>query len=493
MVNRSKHNLSNGLIGTSIIFLAGFLIYWNINNYKQELTDLKQDLSHQMRIANSEIQDSLFWRVVNVFSDSSQAKVKISSSSQAKVKISSTMIMKTMTNDTSWVVTRESSDIEPMGLDSFVFSNVESVDSDINRIHPQIKIDQHKEDDFSDMIVMIQDFVGDSEHSDSINEHEISWRFEQKLEREGLPHEFEVTVINGKSKSSNIGVPLLDSKHNPTDTEAVFSGYDMFLIKKIIPSIVASTVLLGIVMLTFYVLRKSWQEQEKLALMKDDFVSNMTHELKTPIATMSVAMEALSEYGGLEDPTKTKEYIDISKKELHRLESLVERVLHLSASDHNSMILCPEKVDVTETITTIASTLEPRIMESGKNISFHKTLLPIHVNADETHLKNVIYNLLDNALKHGGDEININVVDNSSKNTIEISISDNGSGIDPQFHGKVFDRFFRVPSDNLHEVKGHGLGLHYVKNIVEQMDGKVSIKSNENNSPTFSINLPKHS
>ena len=295
-----------------------------------------------------------------------------------------------------------------------------------------------------------------------------------------------------------------DKKEDTLKTNPVFAGmpklnvyvaqfpeYQAFLFKKTLPQIFFSMLLLGITTLAFWLVYRSLRQQERLTALKNDFISNITHELKTPIATVSVAIEALQNFNALQKPELTKEYLDISKNELSRLSMLVDKVLKLSVFEQKEPELNKEIIDVASLVAQVLDSMRLQFEKIGTKISFHtegseNTL----VEADKTHLTSVIYNLLENALKYNGKNITINFQERPD--SLQLNIADDGCGIAPEYQEKIFDKFFRVPTGDIHNVKGYGLGLSYVASVMRQHGGRIEVQSVLEKGSIFSVFLPKN-
>jgi two-component system phosphate regulon sensor histidine kinase PhoR len=229
--------------------------------------------------------------------------------------------------------------------------------------------------------------------------------------------------------------------------------------------------------------------QNRLAEVKTDFINNMTHELKTPISTISLSAEMILRSNPLETD-KAHKYAGIIYKENKRLEHQVERVLNVAKLDKDHVVLNKQEFNVNELLEEVKENFELHHLERGGSI--HVILSASHhiIQADNVHLTNVIYNLLDNAVKYceGTPEIHLSTRD--EKNGLWIEITDNGIGIKKENLSMIFDKFYRVPTGNLHNVKGFGLGLYYVKLITEAHGGKVLVKSALGKGTTFSLYFP---
>ena len=232
-------------------------------------------------------------------------------------------------------------------------------------------------------------------------------------------------------------------------------------------------------------------KQKKLSDIKTDFINNMTHELKTPISTIRLSSETLlSEYENM-DSEKLLRYSSIIYKENKRLEQQVERVLNVAKLDKGEVKFVNTVFNIHEIIEEAKDNLEYNQLEdlNGK-ITLELNAYNNLVFGDEVHVTNVIYNLLDNAIKYCAKSPNILISSQNIKNKLQLTVADNGKGISKDNQKYLFDKFYRVPTGNLHDVKGFGLGLFYVKSILEKMNGEVSVKSVLGNGSSFTITLP---
>ncbi len=230
--------------------------------------------------------------------------------------------------------------------------------------------------------------------------------------------------------------------------------------------------------------------QKRLSEVKNDFINNMTHELKTPISTIGLSSEMLLRGDFSEEPEKIKKYAGVIFKENKRLQNQVERVLNLAKTDKDKIGLTKELINVHELIEEAKDTFEFNQMTHGGKIELQLTAAQFTINADPVHIGNVIYNLLDNAVKYCQSEPDILVHSWNEKKGLFIEFTDNGIGIRREDIKMIFDQFFRVPTGNLHNVKGFGLGLYYVKLIIEEHKGTIEVKSTVGKGTTFRVWLP---
>ncbi|TAE67065.1 MAG: sensor histidine kinase [Bacteroidetes bacterium] len=228
-------------------------------------------------------------------------------------------------------------------------------------------------------------------------------------------------------------------------------------------------------------------KQKKIAQITNDFINNMTHELKTPISTVSLACEALQDKDIQQIAKQRERYLNIIEEENKRLGSQVERVLQIAKLDKGDVELSIETVNAHEIITQAIEKIELQIESRGGKITTEFLANEPFLKADEVHLTNIILNLLDNANKYSPEKPEINIKTENVKNGIKISIADKGKGMNKEQQAKVFEKFYRVPTGNVHNVKGFGLGLSYVKMMTQAQQGTIDLKSEQGKGSIFSL------
>ena len=273
---------------------------------------------------------------------------------------------------------------------------------------------------------------------------------------------------------------------------ASFEGVRPMIIRSILPQIGFSVFITLLIALSFVLVARSLRAQQRLIDQKNDFIGNITHELKTPVATTEAALEAMKHFDVLKNPDQTREYLDMATLELNRLGMITDKILRTSVFDYEEDIqLHKTPVD-----------LEPVAKEALESFRFQAANKGIRlklqaegnlvVDGHEGHLLQMLYNLLDNALKYasGSKEILVRLIGRTEK--VVLLVSDQGPGIPEAHQKKVFDKFYRLPSGNVHNVKGYGLGLHYVKGVVKAHGGKISLESTPGEGACFMIKLPAY-
>lgn len=269
---------------------------------------------------------------------------------------------------------------------------------------------------------------------------------------------------------------------------AMFRSPAGYLYGKMTGIVLASGLLLCVVAFALYYLLHIISRQKKLSEIKNDFISNISHEFKTPIATVTAAVEAMETFGAMENPARAKRYLDISRNELQRLSDMVNKILELSLYEKQDPRLKPEPVNMDEMIAELVRTY---LVHPGKKISFHyyNRAGVQTVQADRLHLHNVLNNLIDNAIKYSGSTVTIDIELYRDGEFYVVTVKDDGIGICAKDLPYIFEKFYRVPSGNIHKMKGYGLGLSYVKYIMEKHGGWCTAQSSPGRGSTFKLGL----
>jgi len=245
-----------------------------------------------------------------------------------------------------------------------------------------------------------------------------------------------------------------------------------------------------IVILAFAYTVITINKQKKLSALKNDFINNLTHEFKTPIFSISLASGLLKKSDEVKQSERLTRYADLIDDEGQRLKSQVDKILQMALIDSGNFKLDKKSVDIHELIRRVAGSFELIVNDRNGTLNLHLDARNSVIVADETHLNNIIYNLLDNAVKYTEEEPEITVTTIDSEKGVMLKIKDNGIGMGEEVQKFVFDKFYRAESGNLHNVKGFGLGLSYVKSVIDAHRGKIGLNSKKNKGSEFSIFLP---
>lgn len=299
------------------------------------------------------------------------------------------------------------------------------------------------------------------------------------------------------------------NKSKDADYQSVHIGYNLnFFIhtyQLVVPSItktviyrmryyfISSLLMILLTGLAFWFLFKVMRSERLYTKARLAFTGNMTHELKTPVAVIEAALDSITRYQLANDPERLENYLNISKNEISRLNTMIDKVLNLEQLDNGEINLRKELYDVQQGLESVVSSMRLGDRSGSVTIHYSPSEEPCFVNGDPVHLTNVFYNLLDNAIKYSGPEAVINVTCTPTEDEVIIKIRDNGPGIAKMYHNRIFERFFRIPENpDIHTVKGTGLGLHYVKEIITRHKGRIEVADAPEQGAVFIIYLPAY-
>ena len=252
------------------------------------------------------------------------------------------------------------------------------------------------------------------------------------------------------------------------------------------PTFILVALIIGIFAYTIAIILK----EKKLSTIKNDFINNMTHELKTPISTISLAAQMLRDNSLNNTTTSIDRISGVIFDESKRLSMQVEKVLQMAIFNEGRLKMKFKNFDMHELISTVIQNFEIRVHSDNGKITFLPNATDYTIYGDHVHITNVLFNLLDNAVKYSKENPEIEVMTENHKNKLVVSVKDHGIGIAKEHQKQIFERFYRVPTGNLHDVKGFGLGLHYVYKIIEAHNGTIEVESALNKGTTFIINFP---
>lgn len=318
-----------------------------------------------------------------------------------------------------------------------------------------------------------------------------------------IPFEYSVKD-NGNVIFASLNQQELKSNHLnykiklfPNDTfqqeqflQVNFPEKQNYILKNLWSVFGSSFLLIAFVGGIFYYSVNSLLTQKKLSNIKNDFINNMTHELKTPVSTIALALEVIKDKDVHKSPEKTERYLNIITEENQRLGTQIEKVLQIAKLEKGDLNLNFEPIDINEVLDQVVKNQSVALEQYGVKLNLDLKAEETIVSADSVHLTNIFFNLMDNAIKYAKEQPEISIATSNSDSEMFISISDKGIGIPKDQLSKIFDKFYRVPKGDLHDVKGYGLGLSYVKNMVELHKGKIVVNSKINEGTEFLVTLP---
>ena len=332
--------------------------------------------------------------------------------------------------------------------------------------------------------------------SDSLNLKEIDSLVGGKLASQQLDLDFKLIYQSPdstllESKSDRFRSPLQavsKSSFLPVGSslKMEFGNETKVLLRKSLTGILISTLLVLAVISSLFYLLKIIRTQKQLAEVKNDLISNITHEFKTPISTIGIALESFEKFDALSNPEKLKSYLKISNEQLNKLNTMVEKLLETATLDSDTLVLKTEQADVVSLIKPLVDRYQ--LSSPEKQISFYANQESIQIGIDVFHFENAVSNLIDNAVKYGGDSISVRL-ESKPDRQFELIVHDDGKTLQDSDKHKIFDKFYRVPKGNMHDVKGFGIGLYYSKTIVEKHHGSLRVDI-DNTGTGFKINIP---
>lgn len=261
----------------------------------------------------------------------------------------------------------------------------------------------------------------------------------------------------------------------------------LVILRKMAGVIAASLVLFLILAFSFWFLIHTMLKQKSLEEMKSDFTNNITHELKTPVAVAYAANDALLNFDAGNDPEKRREYLEISQGQLEKLEGMIEQILSMSMESRKTFELRRETIELGPLLQKLS---EQHRLSAGKPCDIHIDVEKgLVLDADRFHLSNILSNLIDNAVKYSGSSVRIDITAKATDEGVEIRVRDNGIGIAPDKQKHIFEKFYRVPTGNIHDVKGYGLGLYYARTMAEKHGGTLSLTSAPGKGSEFILSL----
>ena len=474
-------------MGIAILGITGFQLYWLKENYRREEKTLSIKSEITFRQAIQQLQVSKL-KLEEISDDSTgKGKVKIFMGDGADgEKIRVHFSPKTDIMSTVNIIGEKLKDSLKKKQGVFITTDKMTVtlrqDSTPfdKRIGPG-----HHQDRF------IQMLYGVDSLQDSLRLAEMDSIYTKAMRRQKLNIPFTITRLDSsyESEAQAFNEVTIGFVHPITYRLSLGNTFS-YLIKRISLPVLFSIILLGITILSFVLLYRNLLRQRRLAELKNEFISNITHELKTPIATVGVAIEALKNFNAIQDPQRTKEYLDISSNELQRLSLLVDKVLKLSMFEKKEIELKYEPLNLKDIVDEVTNSLRLQLEKNNARVSVTQNG-DLNLQGDRLHLLSVVFNLLDNALKYSQGEPSIQIELNGDEKNVELSIKDNGIGIAPEYQNKVFEKFFRLPAGDTHNSKGYGLGLSYAAHVVKKHGGIISVDSQPGLGTRFIISLPK--
>ncbi len=324
----------------------------------------------------------------------------------------------------------------------------------------------------------------------------------KELQGEGIDLNFEFSIYDDDlattvqtenfENDDPYGIPIFLDNNNESSYNLYvdFPDRKKYLLSSILWMVVLSIIFTGIIIIAYASAIYQLIRQRQISQIKTDFINNMTHEFKTPIATINLALDAIRNPKIINDQEKVKRYLGMIKEENKRMHAQVENVLRISKLEKNELNISKERLELNELIEDALTHVELIVEDRKGYVKTHLDAEKSSILANDTHFTNVIVNILDNAIKYSEDVPKIDVYTENVGDTIVLKIEDQGNGMSKQVAKRVFEKFYREHTGNVHNVKGHGLGLSYVKRIIDDHQGYISVESEKGKGSTFIIKMP---
>ena len=454
----------------SLVLLAAFLCYYLISLFHQQQNDLNKEVSYMFanafKSAESKVFDKMIFEMKGVSwlnSDTTSKRIEIINHRTNAIAF-----------DTSATF-----DKAKKRVGKFVISSEEKINNISSPLNVKIEIK-------GDSLNLDTTKTIFSAHLSS-NFKEVEKIFTENLRKSGLDINYAVTKDSSRvMKTENEGYKDVFSNQY----YFVSAGNNFwYLIKRILPEIFLSVILYLALIFSFGNIIYASRKQKEWYNMKEDFMRNMTHELKTPIATIGVALEAIQNFHAGQDESVRQEYYRLAETENNKLNALVDKVLSISQNmDHTSEGL--ENVHVPTLVSEIIESFRLRADQNGVKLLLENCNMNNEVMIEAQNLVLALHNLIDNAIKYNKVADPAIVISISeTKGRLLISVKDNGKSIETEYETKIFEKFYRIPKGDIHDVKGHGMGLYIVSHLIKSMNGSVRLLVSDNGN-NFELNLP---
>lgn len=501
-MKQKRNFITLGLMITSIILLVLLEGLWLFRSYEKELFDFRSQVSFLLREAVNELRDSvLLENVQRLPKDSISLRLKQS-----------------FPNDSiAAAITRIERHVQPASEGTsrenvriFITAPSDSLDADI----------------LKPLVGRIGEPVGEKTHTtfvlrinnDTLDASVLLNRYVNFLRKQDLPSPERIHLLSdvrkdvapGSIKRRRNVLRTQGSGENQQkifsdgiNTEAVsyspllkyhasFTGVRIYMLRQLAPEILFSFFLTLLTCGAFILVYGSVKRQQRLMDAKDTFISNITHELKTPVATVGVALEALKNFNAMGKPELMRDYLDIALRELNRLAAMTDNILKTSVLE-TSKSTKSEPVDLKSVVENVVSSMRVLASGCGATITAESEGANFVLQGNAESLSNALTNLIDNAIKYSEAVPRVHVALRAVEDAFTLSVKDDGPGIDPAFHEEIFEKFFRVPQGDVHTVKGYGLGLNYVRSVVRIHKGTIELKSSAKTGSEFILTFPKKS
>ena len=502
-MKRNRYTYILYFITLVIVITFGIQLYWNYKNYQTSKQQLINDVHASLDSAVDLYYEDIARNTTIGFASRSNDLQKAINNGKLKsilTRIDSLEVQKksfdfldtTNFKGVSIFRGKETDTIDEF-LQILKIKDSSKVQIQVNHSTDSIKVSQNPFEILTSKIVIsIEEDEADLKKIDSL--------FKNQLAQKDLQIDYNLTFSNMKTDSvqttwstekfndTNQSLTAVsNSTYLPSKSTLVllYNNITKTILKRNILGLLLSFMLMISVIACLLYLLSIINQQKQLSELKNDLISNITHEFKTPIATVSAALEGIQVFNQKNDKEKTNKYLNISKEQLGKLTVMVEKILETATLDSSKLELHPEEIDLVEMVRNIVQHYSENLNEKEINLMFSKP--EIIAKVDIFHFENALNNLIDNAIKYGGNIINVSLTVLNPNLIIEVI--DNGGYIGKLHKEKIFDKFYRIPKGNKHDIKGFGIGLFYTRVIIEKHKGTIQLLT-EKNSTNFKITLP---
>ena len=486
------------MMAVSLLLLCALISSWLGSQYKEQKMQLQAELQNDLASAKKEVSDSIiYYNVIKPVMNISEVSGSIDGNVSFDAPKGNTKF-KIVIGDASDTVhmkeIKEKLAKHKIDLDSNLF-RINKTTHTRTKTTYALKDPKASQDILQQGVALVMQEIfqqtgisGDSVFN--LDTAHLRKSFIQKLGNKNLHFtttwNHDISFLPQKQKAIFIETDYLSKNYY-----VAVNNYAGYIMKKMLPQTLFSLTLLLFVAAAFYISLRSLKEQMRLSTMKNDLISNMSHELKTPISTVKVALEALTTFNGVANPQTTKEYLEMASLEMNRLDMLVNQALNTALLEEGKIVIQKECTDLQKMATDIGQMLQLRTRQNDTELNIHFAGEGFTTKADPLHIQGVIINLLDNSMKYADKKPVIHMTVESKDNAITISVADNGPGIPAEHLKHIFDKFYRVPHGDRHNVKGYGLGLSYSKQVALQHNGDITVKNLQEGGCMFTLSLPK--
>lgn len=477
----------------SQIMLTGLLVQWLRSQWKEEKESFRKDLSSKFMESVDQVMDSMLVKhlIVPVLNDSSvngnrlfhynkQISTNVTTTDSGRI----TAFVKDTTARKHTIISITIPDSSNgQGKENVVFSTFDSTEKNMLIRSVKLFINEtgdtiNKGDHFKHIISVVPD----------TSLLKKLFRKKTDLIKPGI----NIIWISDSGKGKyGTKIPMMNFRTTIFDKpiNVGIVHYQRVLLRRITSQILFAFALLAFTGTAFFLMYKSLRKQELLNNLRNDFVSNISHELKTPVSTVTVALEALKNFDRLKEPEKSVEYIDIAFNEMKRLDQLISRVLNTSVLESHGEYLKTENADLVALTREVLNSMQARFEKSGAKVEFEHSSEVIIIEIDKLYIHGVLFNLLDNSLKYSSDKPEILIRISENPGGADLAVSDNGPGIPKEYISRIFDKFFRVPKGDVHNIKGYGLGLSFADLVMQHHSGSISVRNKAEGGCEFKLSF----